>query len=59
MLSGNKSNSDRNNITDDAKEMPAIRKFKLFFLDKKIINDPIIVEKPAIEERIKAIFIFI
>ena len=59
ILSGIKSNNDRNSITEEAKEIPPIKKFKLFFLDKNIIKDPIKVERPAREDRTKAIVVFI
>ena len=52
ILSGIRSNNDKKSITEDAKEIPPIRKFRVFFLEKRIINAPINVESPAIDDRV-------
>ena len=59
MLSGIKSNIDKKNITPDAKAIPPIKKFNVLFFDINIIRLPIIVESPAILDRINAIVVFI
>ena len=59
ILSGIRSNIDRNNITEDAKEIPPMRKFSVLFLEKNVINAPIMVDNPAIEDRANAIVVFI
>ena len=57
-LSGSKSKSDIKSITEEAKAIPLTKKFKLFFLDKKIVNAPINVERPASPDNKKAKFVF-
>ena len=59
ILSGIKSNNDKKSITEEAKEIPPIKKLRLFFFDKNITNEPIKVEKPAKVEKINAILVFI
>ena len=54
ILSGIKSNSDKNNMTEDANEMPPIKKFRVFFFEKRIVNAPNKVENPARDERVNA-----
>ena len=54
MLSGIKSNKDKKSITEDAKEIPPIRKSRVFFFEKKITNTPIKVENPARDDRVNA-----
>ena len=52
-------NEDNNNSTEEAKEIPPIKKLRVFFLESNTIKAPIKVEKPAILDKIKAIFVFI
>ena len=58
ILSVIRSNIDKKNITADAKAIPPIKKFRVLFLGMNIIKAPIIVESPAILERINAKQVF-
>ena len=59
MLSGIRSNIERKNITPDANDIPPIRKFNVFFLEKNITNVPSMVESPARVDNVNAKFVFI